>query len=292
VAKRPSDEDRHSGNGGTALKPQTERRSRQGSLEQTIEGEIIPRLMLALKNAARADGGTATHIFPTQECIRALADLAIGPDPTAGQRYVETLRGRGMDLECIYLHLLAPAARYLGDMWDEDLCDFNDVSIALSRLHGIMRQLGPQFRAGSNTHSTGTYSGLISRGRALLLPMPGEHHTFGCVMIEDFFTRAGWEVTGWPLSADEDLVETVRHGYFDLVGLSVSLETSLPLLEQQIKDMRRASCNRSLIVLAGGRAFADAPELAVALGADATGKNGRDAVLAADAAMCRLAERT
>ena len=47
---------------------------------------------------------------------------------------IESMRIKGAPIESIYLDLLAPAARYLGEMWEEDLCDFTDVTIGLGRL--------------------------------------------------------------------------------------------------------------------------------------------------------------
>jgi MerR family transcriptional regulator, light-induced transcriptional regulator len=261
------------------------------SLAKTIEGEVIPRLMLALKSAASPIAALPLFV-PTQEQIAELAQLSFGPTDNDSMKYVEQLHARGMSLEAIYLDLLSPAARHLNYLWAEDFCDFSDVTIGLGRLHRIVRKYSPAFRMTTADPFSHNHYFLPREKqlRAVLAPVAGEQHTFGCVMIEDFFTRAGWEVSGWPQSAENDLVEIVRSNYFDLVGLSASCDIHLPMLEQQIKAVRRTSRNRSVVIMVGGRVFIDEPKLVKAVGADMTGANGREAVTAADAAIARLIE--
>jgi MerR family transcriptional regulator, light-induced transcriptional regulator len=263
----------------------------QVSLAQTIEGEVIPRLMLALKSAVGPVAMLPLFV-PNQEHITELARLSFGQADTDSMKFVEQLHSRGMSLETIYLDLLAPAARHLNYLWVEDLCDFSDVTIGLGRLHRIVRKYSPAFRMTSTDLHDHRHDLLPRRDppRAVLTPVAGEQHTFGCVMIEDFFTRAGWDVSGWPQSAENDLVEIVRSNYYDLVGLSASCDIHLPMLEQQIKAVRRTSRNRSVVIMVGGRVFIDDPKLIKAVGADLSGATGREAVIAADAAITRLVE--
>jgi MerR family transcriptional regulator, light-induced transcriptional regulator len=272
-------------------------------LEKTISSEIIPRMMLVLKSpqaAEHSEDNSAhshqpTQILPTQDQIEELAHLLMMPSADTSRRYVEQLHLQGMSMDSIYLKLLAPTANHFGELWAQDTRDFTEVTTALSRLHAIVRRLGPSFRAGekrAEPQKSGDCSDSVAANKtALICPMPGEQHTFGCVIVEDFFKRGGWDVIGWPPSAEGDLLETVRHNHFDLVGLSVSCSTSLSRVERLIKDIRRHSTNRSILILAGGYAFADNPQQALEYGADATGANGHEAVLAANTAMTKLTER-
>ncbi|NJK90043.1 MAG: cobalamin B12-binding domain-containing protein [Myxococcales bacterium] len=86
----------------------------------------------------------------------------------------------------IFLDLLAPVARLLGDLWLIDLCTFTDVTIGLSRLQQLVRELAPAFEDGHDLRGFGH--------RALLAPAPGEQHTFGMHLVEEFLRRAGWDV--------------------------------------------------------------------------------------------------
>jgi MerR family transcriptional regulator, light-induced transcriptional regulator len=276
-------------------------------LEKTITSEIIPRMMLVLKAAQPSDAQTlATQALPTiasptfaplptQDQIEELAHLLMMPSADTSRRYVEQLHLQGMSMDAIYLQLLAPTAKHFGELWAQDTRDFTEVTTALARLHAIVRRLGPSFRASERRGQTGTAAvrtwGVESAKKALICPMPGEQHTFGCVIVEDYFKRGGWDVIGWPPSAESDLIETVRHSAFDLVGLSVSCSGSLDRVADLISTIRAHSLNRSVLVLVGGNAFAGNPAQALELGADATGSNGHDAVLAANNALTKLSER-
>jgi MerR family transcriptional regulator, light-induced transcriptional regulator len=275
-------------------------------LEKTISSEIIPRMMLVLKATAASEQLPAPiknqtpSLRPTQTHIEELAHLLMMPSADTSRRYVEQLHLQGMSMDAIYLQLLAPTASHFGELWEQDTRDFTEVTTALSRLHGIVRRLGPSFRAcerQGETRNAGERtwgvdaSKVETSKRALICPMLGEQHTFGCVIVEDFFRRGGWDVIGWPASAENDVLETVNNNYFDLVGLSVSCLTSLDRVAGLIQEIRRQSMNPSILVLAGGHAFAGNPQHALALGADATGSNGHDALLAANNAIAKLTER-
>ena len=49
------------------------------------------------------------------------------------------LRRRAVTLPCLYLDLLAPAARWLGTAWEEDRADFSTVTLGLMRLQHMVR---------------------------------------------------------------------------------------------------------------------------------------------------------
>jgi methanogenic corrinoid protein MtbC1 len=260
-----------------------------GGLAQTIEGEVIPRLMLALKGARPSDA--FAPLMPTDRDIAQLAADVLGHDETAGLRFVDSLLARGMALEMIYIHLIAPAARRLGQFWIDDAADFTAVTIGLGRLQQIVRRLSPAFRMGQGTLDDRSVAKVRPAHRsALIAPDCGEQHTLGCVMVEDFFTRSGWAVTGWPLCRDTSLVDMVRNHHFDLVGLSVGCDSRLGSVAQHIAALRRASRNRSLLVMVGGRTFSDKPTLAPLVGADGTGASGCDAVQTAELMMTRQVE--
>ena len=78
--------------------------------------------------------------------MRELVRLLLAHDVGVASAYVETVRQRGASLEGIFLRLLAPAARELGLLWEEDECDFMQVTVGLCRLHHLLRELSPEFR--------------------------------------------------------------------------------------------------------------------------------------------------
>ncbi len=253
-------------------------------LARMIEAEVVPRLVLAGRAAARhaipEAGGTAPGPGPGPEDVVALVGLVIGADPAAPLAYVEGLRLRGIALERLYLDLFAVTAQRLGQLWTEDLCSFADVTVGLARLQGLVREYSPAFMPSVEAHDP--------RRSALLMPVPGEQHTFGLVMVAEFFLRAGWEVRCDPMASGEEVSSTVRNRWFAVAGISVGNNDRLDSVAALIRLVRRESCNRGIGVMVGGRVFAEKPELAGLVGADATATDGRQAALQAETLLALL----
>ena len=238
-------------------------------LSRAIEDEIIPRLMLAhpiaddclsLKPPASAQ--------VSQQDVEAFAKLVLAPDENVAHACIEAMRTSGISVETIYTDLLAPVARYLGVLWEEDLCDFTEVTVGLGRLQQVLRELSPAFGQ-SNTGTSGS--------RVLLLPGPGEQHTFGLVMVAEFFRRAGWDVGGGAWEAGADPVVMVQREWFDVVGFSLGNVTQLDDLTACIKSVRAAALNKSICVIVGGPLFLSNPEYVAYVNADAASTNGAQA---------------
>ncbi|RZJ18331.1 MAG: cobalamin-binding protein, partial [Haliea sp.] len=107
--------------------------------------------------------------------VERFARLVLARDDDVAQACVDAMRDRGVPIESIYLDLLAPVARHLGELWEQDLCDFTDVTLGLGRLQQVLRELSPAFGQSIDHPTNGR--------RVLLLPSPGEQHTFGLVMV-------------------------------------------------------------------------------------------------------------
>jgi methanogenic corrinoid protein MtbC1 len=240
--------------------------------------------MLARRPGARAAVQEAPPPRkPTEQDVVEFARLLLIADPSLARGFIETLRAQHVSLETVFLELLAPSARHLGKLWEEDLCDFTEVTLGLCRLHQVLRELSPAF-------SSERAKGQQAR-RALLVPAPGEHHTFGLSMVVEFFRRAGWDVCSEYPSTSGDLATIVRGEWFAVVGLSVGCENRLDALASSVRAVRRSSTNRDVGVMVGGRVFLDHPELVSLVGADATASDGRDAVLQAEEVFSLLARR-
>lgn len=253
-------------------------------LLRTIEVEIIPRLVLARRRLPDgAVAGAAGELAPCGEDVTELAGLVLGSDVTLASSFVDTMRTRGTSVETLYLDLLAPAARHLGDLWTADVCDFTQVTVGLGRLQRMLHELGPGFRDETEHRESGR--------RALLVPLPGEQHTFGLSMVTEFFRRASWDVWSGALPAMADLARMVREEWFAVVGFSVSSERGLDTLAATIRAVRRASCNRGIGILVGGPVFIEHPDYVALVGADATAMDGRQAVAQAHNLLALLSRR-
>lgn len=245
--------------------------TRMSQLVRTIEHEIIPRLMLAHRAGLSAgpanekDKGRAIGPAEVQHFAKLM--LAIEEEPAFDA--VVAYRMAGTPIESIYLDLLAPAARYLGELWTEDLCSFTDVTVGLGRLQRVLRELSPSFgRAVEHP---------VEGRSVLLLPCPGEQHTFGLVLVGEFFRRNGWNVSGGGWSADADAGALVRGEWFDAVGFSLGAEIHLGALTEVIRAVKQETCNPHVVVLVGGPLFAEHPDYMRDVGADGMTSDGREA---------------
>ncbi len=244
-------------------------------LSRTIETEIIPRLLLAhLQEPDAVPASTRPALDPAE--IEAFATTVLEHDPARMMGHVESLRIAGHSLHALFLDLLAPTARRLGEMWEEDRCSFTDVTIGLSRLQQVLRELAPAFENEARPEI---------RGRILLAASPGEQHAFGLSMLETFFRRAGWDVCGGPSHSPPELLRFAREEWLDVIGLSLSSDVLYGQAQELLRSLKKASRNPSTVVIVGGRYFTDHPDHAADVGADTMAYDAPDALRQADACL-------
>jgi methanogenic corrinoid protein MtbC1 len=248
-------------------------RDRMQLMSQMLERAVIPRLVLqqgpAAVAAPVAPGVAPVAWVPGPQDVTALAAMVLVREPVFVIEHVEALRAAGGSLETIYLDLLAPAARALGDMWTDDLCDFTQVTMGVWCLHQVLHAYSHTFQSEGRPTDAARH--------ILLAPAPGEQHTFGMAMVAEFFRRDGWQVSSGMQASVAELVELVRQDRFSIVGLSVGCGVRMEPIGACIRQLRRASANPALGVLVGGPIFSEKPDLARFVGADATANDGRHA---------------
>ena len=239
-----------------------------------MQDAVIPRLLAGRPgHAARAPvaAGQLGQVPPGDADIARLVALLLADGAAGPAAYVQAMRDSGTPLEALLLDLLTPAARLLGQKWEDDTASFSEVTLGMLRLAGIMRRLDCAFDGDTRLHA--------ARPSALLVQVPGEQHGFGLAMVALFFRGAGWNVRQAPGVTSAGLVDLVRTRWFGLVGISVACNERMSALADDIRAIRRHSRNRSIGVMVGGPAFLAHPQLAELVGADATATDGRQAVI-------------
>lgn len=250
-------------------------------LTKVIEAEIIPRLFLAHRNlqqVAKLEDPQATQ--PDIGDSDVFARLVLSSEPTEIMDRVEALMMRGMTLERMFLDLLAPVARKLGEFWDQDLCTFTDVTLGLSRLHQILHEI--------SRRKFNDFADVATPRRVYLVPAPGEQHTFGLSMLEEFFLHAGWETASDYSASETTILETVAAQNLEVVGFSVGCKELLDPLSQLIERTRNASRSRDVTIMIGGRLFLEFPELASKFVRATVVSDGVHAVKIAEALVSRV----
>lgn len=250
------------------------RRPHHGLRETAGPSLLVPRLSAPYgfwpsTEAAPAPVPSTTF---SDDDIEAFVERVAGVEEEPASAYVGALIDRGVAVEIIYLELLTPAARRLGELWSDDACDFVDVTIALGRLQRVVREISHLFVG---------HGARPDAGRVLLSCIPGEQHTLGMFMVSEFFVRDGWEVSLGAPVAECDLAALVRDEWFDVVGFSVACNSRIAHLSREIPRLRRESLNPRLAVMVGGRVFNDQPAMVARVHADASATDARGAPLLA-----------
>ena len=230
-------------------------------LRRVVELEIIPRLMLMHGSTVPPPDLLAATSQLSNEHVDTLAHLVVEGESGIASSYVQALVDAGVSAEQVYLDLLAPCARLLGHMWEEDIYDFPQVTIGLWRLQQVLYQQSRRFGA------TPSLEGQCHR--ALMAAVPGSHHTFGVSMAAEFFARNGWDVQCDPKASWQELDRVLAGQWVDMFGLSIATVESIPEVASAILEVRRVSMNPRVFVLLGGPVVASNPGLAERCGADA-----------------------
>ncbi|UUL81423.1 cobalamin B12-binding domain-containing protein [Sphingomonas qomolangmaensis] len=247
---------------------------RQAKLARIVSNEIVPRLLklhAQVVPAAPPITVVIEALVPTSADITGLADIVLGSDLEAAAAYVLMMRERGLSMETLFVELLEPAARLLGEMWDRDDCDFIDVTLGVARLQKLLAVF-------NETH---VLPGLDTHRTVLMAMTPGDQHFFGIAMVERFLTAAGWQVRTELEGTSESIADVAKQNWFAVVGLTAGSERQLESMRTTIAQIRRESRNQAIGVMVGGPMFTANPELARDVGADGTAPNAPAAVLVA-----------
>lgn len=250
--------------------------AQESALSFLIQGEVIPRLMVAHS----ADGPVVTNdnrdakaaIEPAEAARFAPLPLAADADELLQQ--VEAFLDRGVSPESIFIDLLAPSARRLGQLWESDACDFLDVTMGLWRLQEVMREVARL--------SPGASRGRQNPPSALFSPAPGETHSFGALMVEEVFARAGWRSEVLLEPRRRELLQIISSNSYDLIGLTVSCDCHSQNLAELITAIKSVSKSPTTKVIIGGRMVNAHPDLVEQCGADGTATDAISALSLAE----------
>lgn len=253
------------------------------ALGRTVTREVIPRLVVAHRPASAPDGD-----LPGRADLIEFTDLIAGRDLEPAWALIDRRRAQGMSLESLYASLLVPAARRLSELWEADLCHYEEIAIGMLHLQQLLQGLSPAFALEGQCDNCGR--------RALLLSAPAERNMLGVFMITEFYRRvaaeffhhAGWEVWRAPPTNRAHLLSILKAQWFDVIDVSASCAARLPALAADITDMRKASRNDHVGLMVGGPVFAEHPEYASRVGADALAADPRELLTQAEQLLSNL----
>lgn len=250
----------------------------RAAMRQVLDVQIIPRLLQVTRSGPAAVAAPAA-LAPSAAEVEAFARVCATGDREACNAFVDRLRAAGLQPESVLEELVAPAARHLGRQWEDDTLDFSAVTIGLVRLHEVIHALGYEVHDGPQV------SGPVRR--VMLASAPGSQHVLGLSIVSEFFRKAGWQVVLEVSPSAEELARAVRNEWFDLLGLSVALDSQLDGLGALVGRLRKASRSPLPPVMLGGPVFFQRPLLAAQFGAQAICLDARESISLANALAAR-----
>lgn len=209
-------------------------------LRRLIECEIVPRLLL-LHSGREAD---AREVL--EDDVEELTRLAIRHEAETALAFVRTLVAEGVDPLALRVGLLAPAARLLGEYWEDDVCGFAEVSLGMSRLQQVLWALQASEPPVEPRHS--------GAGVVLVATTPGDQHCFGAQLVADALRHDGWDVRLETQSSAAGLAAAVRASDVRWVALSISNDFSIEPSRALIARLRKVAGYPHMRIVVGGAA--------------------------------------
>lgn len=203
---------------------------------------------------------------PTDVQLDRFCGALVCPDDQRAARVIEQLQLRGASFNTIYLGYLTGAARKLGRCWEEDTCDFVEMTMAAGRLHAIMRKLRESFAPPMPNNPR----------HAFFTSVPGESHTLGVVVAADLFRRAGWEIDVAVNRSHEELLAMIQRSNHLFVGLSASQPEMLLGLSALISDVRAQT--PGVFIMVSGHITSLDPKVINLIDADYIARDIQDAI--------------
>lgn len=184
----------------------------------------------------------------------------------------EALRD-GVSVVDLYVDVLQETLQEIGRLWETNRITVAHEHAATAITQFVMAQLHGDF-----VRTDGS-----SRGTVLMTGLDGEFHSVGPQMVCDVLEAQGWTVhflgTDLPERA---ILDAIAERQPDCVGISATMLFNIPSVRRLIAGIRRQSGPARRIVV-GGSAFRHAPDAWRDVGADACGRDLREAI----SLMCR-----
>jgi methanogenic corrinoid protein MtbC1 len=177
---------------------------------------------------------------------------------------VEAALAAGAELDEVYLEVISPAMRRIGERWAAGELDISVEHRASGIALRLIGRLGPRFARRGRP-----------RGAVLLGTPAGERHSLPVAMLADLLRGDGWEVSdiGADLPAESFVRAAVETSELVAVGVSVTSADNLDAAAEVLHALRAAVTHAHVVV--GGAAIADEAH-ALALGAQGWAASARD----------------
>lgn len=154
-------------------------------------------------------------------------------------------------VEEVYEDVIKPALYDIGAMWEKNSISIATEHRATAITEGILNEIFPKISSENRNNK-----------KVVLGSVEGDSHQVGVKMVGDMFEMNGWDThylgANNPLS---DLLRFIREEKPVLVGLSITININIPVLEKTIKVIRE-EFNDMDIMIGGQGLVRDGHEIA------------------------------
>jgi MerR family transcriptional regulator, light-induced transcriptional regulator len=220
----------------------------------SIRASDVDALLDERTEGSASPPGRGRSSWPRQSA-RLRNRLVDGDEPGAWALVEAALVG-GTEPADVYVQVLAPALRNIGDAWAQGVVSIDEEHRASAIATRLVGRLGPRFRRRGRP-----------RGTVLLGVAPNDFHSLPASMVADVLRADGYRVVelGAATPADSFLAAAARSEYLTAIAISVGTDANVQGATRAIRALHRRQ--RGTPVVVGGPALPD-ETAAEALGAD------------------------
>lgn len=172
-----------------------------------------------------------------------LHSAALGPDRNACITVMHQALNDGLCREDLADFYIPEVARQLGKDWETDDLGFVGVTIGVSRLQAMLRELGPEW---SGDHSAEPDAPSIM----LILPQ-NAYHSLGSMVLAGQLRRKGFSVRMMLGQGLDDIADMLQHTNFQSVFISASQSETLETLRRIVDVVKTATLQPPPVIIGG-----------------------------------------
>jgi hypothetical protein len=129
--------------------PRSSKDQRRAALIRTIEGAIVPRLLMVRRSTGLPQTQIDSNgLAPEPADVAEFARLILAHGPAMACEFVETLRQQGAPFDRICLDLIAPTAQHLLELCEQQSFGAAELTSGLNALHAVLIEISGAARSG------------------------------------------------------------------------------------------------------------------------------------------------
>lgn len=247
----------------------------RGVLAQELPSRVRPladdylaRALPAIDAAASPEPEPPAADSAAGKLVAAYLDALWEGHPLKAISIIDDATNDGWSVPDLYLHVLAPAQREIGQRWLINQISTAEEHLATVTTRRTMAQLRGRTKAPP------------ARGKTVVSAMvPEDLHDIGLQMASDFFEFDGWRTLFLGANVPTpDLVSALERYRADLLLLSAALTKNLTAVRDTIHAVRYHPPARGTQIVVGGLAFTGLTDLAEQYGADGYAADATEAL--------------